>query len=77
MMIWPGEEIIAGKNQRFRILLAQPPVLSSVTVSAERHPSAGFSAPKASDVTIYIASKPDRATAEWWTAMAVHPLANC
>ena len=40
--------------------LAQPPVLSSVTVSADRHPSAQFSAPKASDATIYFASKPDR-----------------
>ena len=42
--------------------LAQPPVLSSVTVSADRHPSAQFSAPKASDVSIYFASKPDRAS---------------
>jgi hypothetical protein len=42
--------------------LAQPPVLSSVTVSADRHPSAHLSAPKASDVTIYFASKPDRGT---------------
>lgn len=41
---------------------AQPPVLSSVTVSADRHPSAQFSAPKASDATIYFASKPDRGT---------------
>jgi hypothetical protein len=39
---------------------AQPPVLSSVTVSADRHPSAQFSAPKASDVTIYFATKPDQ-----------------
>jgi hypothetical protein len=42
--------------------LAQPPILSSVTVSADRHPSAHFSTPKASDVTIYFASKPDRGT---------------
>jgi hypothetical protein len=42
--------------------VASPPVLSSVTVSADRHPSATFSAPKADDVTIYFASKPDRAT---------------
>jgi hypothetical protein len=42
--------------------LASPPVLSSVTVSADRHPSATFSAPKADDVTIYFASKPDRAS---------------
>lgn len=39
---------------------AQPPVLSSVTVSSDRHPSARFSAPKAGDATIYFASKPDR-----------------
>lgn len=42
--------------------LASLPVLSSVTVSADRHPSARFSAPKASDATIYFASKPDRAS---------------
>lgn len=42
--------------------LAQPPVLSSVAVSTDRHPSAQFSAPKASDVTIYFADKPDRAS---------------
>jgi hypothetical protein len=42
--------------------LAQPPGLSSVSVSADRHPSAQFSAPKADDVTIYFASKPDRAS---------------
>src|SRR4051812_10244036 len=41
---------------------AQLPVLSSVTVSADRHPSAQFSTPKAGDVTIYFASKPDRAS---------------
>jgi len=41
---------------------AQPPVLSSVTVSTDRHPSAQFSAPKASDATVYFASKPDRGT---------------
>lgn len=39
---------------------AQPPVLSSVTVSADRHPSAKFSAPKADDVEIYFASEPAR-----------------
>ena len=42
--------------------LASPPVLSSVTVSGDRHPSATFSTPKADDVTIYFASKPDRAS---------------
>lgn len=42
--------------------LANPPVLSSVTVSPDRHPSAQFSAPKADSVTVYFASKPDRAT---------------
>jgi hypothetical protein len=42
--------------------LAQPPVLSAVTVSSDRHPTAQFSAPKASDATIYVANKPDRAT---------------
>lgn len=42
--------------------LASAPVLSSVTVSADRHPSADFSAPKADDVTIYFASKSDRAS---------------
>jgi hypothetical protein len=42
--------------------LASPPALSSVTVSADRHPSATFSAPKADDVTIYFASRPDRAS---------------
>jgi hypothetical protein len=42
--------------------VAAPPVLSSVTVSADRHPSARFSAPKADGVEIYFASKPDRAT---------------
>jgi hypothetical protein len=42
--------------------LASAPVLSSVTVSADRHPSATLSAPKADFVAIYFASKPDRAT---------------
>gem|GEM_PF-2947805 len=42
--------------------LASPPVLSSVTVSADRHPSALFSAPRADDVEIYFASKPDQGT---------------
>lgn len=42
--------------------LASPPVLSSVTVSSDRHPSATFSAPKADYVEIDFASKPDRAT---------------
>jgi hypothetical protein len=42
--------------------LASLPVLSSVTVSADRHPSATFAAPKADDVTIYFASKADRAS---------------
>jgi hypothetical protein len=41
---------------------AQPPVLSSVTVSTARHPSAQFSASKASDATIYFASNPARAS---------------
>jgi hypothetical protein len=41
---------------------ATPPVLSSVTVSQDRHPAATFTAPKADSVDIYFASKPDRAT---------------
>lgn len=41
---------------------ASPPVLSSVTVSPDRHPAATFSAPRADSVTIYFATKPDRAT---------------
>ena len=40
--------------------LAQPPALSSVTVSADRHPSAAFSAPAAGLLAVYFASKPDR-----------------
>jgi hypothetical protein len=40
---------------------AAAPTLSSVGVEA-RHPTAMFSAPKADGGTIYIASKPDRAT---------------
>lgn len=41
--------------------LAVPPTLSSVTHQA-RHPAATFAAPRAGSVTIYLASKPDRAT---------------
>jgi len=41
--------------------LAVPPTLSAVG-QANRHPTATFSAPRADDATIYIASKPDRAT---------------
>jgi hypothetical protein len=41
--------------------LAAPPVLASVTHQA-RHPVATFSAPRADSVTIYFASRPDRAT---------------
>jgi hypothetical protein len=37
----------------------QPPVLSSVVVSADRHISARFSAPLADEITVYVASKPD------------------
>src|SRR4051812_37544982 len=40
---------------------AAPPTLSSVG-SQDRHPTATFSAPRASDATIYFATKPDRAT---------------
>jgi hypothetical protein len=40
---------------------AVPPALLSVT-QQERHPLATFSAPKADFATIYIATKPDRAT---------------
>jgi hypothetical protein len=40
---------------------AVPPTLTSVSVQ-DRHPSARFSAPKADGVTIYLATKPDRAT---------------
>jgi len=41
--------------------LAQPPTLSGVS-QQDRHPSATFSAPRADFVSIYLASKPDRAT---------------
>jgi hypothetical protein len=41
--------------------LAVPPTLVNVS-SHDRHPSATISAPKADSVTIYLASKPDRAT---------------
>jgi hypothetical protein len=41
--------------------LAVPPTLVKVS-SHERHPAATIVAPKASSVTIYLASKPDRAT---------------
>jgi hypothetical protein len=40
---------------------ATPPSLLSVS-QANRHPSATFSVPGADDATIYLASKPDRAT---------------
>jgi hypothetical protein len=40
---------------------AAPPSLVSVGHES-RHPTAAFSAPRADDVTIYLASKPDRAT---------------
>lgn len=40
---------------------AVPPSLSTVGVQ-NRHPTATFNAPKAGSVTIYVASKPDRAT---------------
>lgn len=42
--------------------LAAAPVLSLVTVGKDRHPAVQFSAPKADSVTIYFATKPDRAT---------------
>jgi hypothetical protein len=41
--------------------LAVPPVITSLT-QADRHPSATVSAPRADTVTIYFATKPDRAT---------------
>src|SRR5207247_776663 len=41
--------------------LAVPPTLASVGEQV-RHPTATFSAPKASDATIYLATKPDRAS---------------
>jgi hypothetical protein len=40
---------------------AAPPTLSAVD-QQQRHPTATFSAPRADDVTINLASKPDRAT---------------
>jgi hypothetical protein len=40
---------------------AVPPVINSVG-HQDRHPRATLSAPRASDVTIYIASKPDQGT---------------
>ncbi len=40
---------------------AVPPTLSSVT-HQDRHPTVSFSAPRADFATIYLASKPDRAT---------------
>jgi hypothetical protein len=44
-----------------RTAAAMPPTLASVN-QQDRHPSASFSAPRASDATIYLATKPDRAT---------------
>jgi hypothetical protein len=41
--------------------LAAPPTLSSVG-QQNRHPTATFSAPRSDDATIYVATKPDRAT---------------
>jgi hypothetical protein len=41
--------------------LAVPPALLSVG-QQNRHPTATFSAPRASSVTVYVASKPDRAS---------------
>lgn len=41
--------------------LAVPPTLSEVA-QQDRHPTATFSAPRADFVSIYLASKPDRAT---------------
>jgi hypothetical protein len=40
---------------------AVPPSLISVT-APDRHPAATFTAPKAGDATIYLATKPDRAS---------------
>jgi hypothetical protein len=40
---------------------AVPPQLVSISLQ-DRHPAASFSAPKAGDATIYMASRPDRAT---------------
>jgi hypothetical protein len=39
-----------------------PPVMTSASAGANRHPGVTFSAPRAGYATIYIASKPDRAT---------------
>lgn len=44
-----------------RDALALPPTLTAVG-EQHRHPTATFSAPKASDATIYFATKPDRAS---------------
>ena len=41
--------------------LAMPPTLGAVT-QQDRHPSASFSAPRADFATVYLATKPDRAT---------------
>jgi hypothetical protein len=41
--------------------LAVPPALSNLT-HAKRHPSAGLVAPRADSVSVYIATRPDRAT---------------
>ena len=41
---------------------AAPPVLTAVTIPADRHPSAVFSSPKADSETIYFATAPDQAT---------------
>jgi hypothetical protein len=43
------------------IALGVPPTLSSVGAQ-DRHPTATFSAPRAGSVTIYLATRPDRAT---------------
>jgi len=42
--------------------VAAPPGLAALTLGAGRHAAATFTAPRASSVTIYFASKPDRAT---------------
>jgi hypothetical protein len=48
------------------LVLAEPAVAVAPTLAsvgqANRHPNASFSAPKASDVTMYVAKKADRAT---------------
>ncbi|MGK2937070.1 MAG: hypothetical protein ACSLFR_04595 [Solirubrobacteraceae bacterium] len=41
--------------------LAAPPAISAVG-QQDRHPTVSFAAPRADSVTVYIASKPDRAT---------------